>query len=87
MPFHIRDPETDRLARQLARVKGIGLTEAVKLALGNELKRATTVPPEEFERRMAAIRELQAKVAAMPETGLKADKAFFDELSGDDDDR
>lgn len=31
------------------------------------------------------IRGLQAEVARYPETGLKADKAFFDELSGDED--
>jgi antitoxin VapB len=31
------------------------------------------------------IREIQADLARHPCTGLKADKAFFDELSGDDD--
>jgi antitoxin VapB len=80
MPFHIRDPETDILVRQLAHKRGLGLTEAVKLAVSAELKReAEKVPLRE------RIRPLQAEVAAWPRTGLKADKAFFDELSGDED--
>lgn len=33
MAFHIRDEETDTLVRELARRKGVGLTEAVKLAV------------------------------------------------------
>ncbi len=79
MPFHVRDPETDTLVRQLAREKGCGLTEAVKLAVGNELKRADT------RTMMDKIKELQDEVAAWPKTGLKADKAFYDWLSGQED--
>ena len=37
MVFYIRDEETDGLVRQLARRKGVGLTEAVKLAVRHEL--------------------------------------------------
>ncbi len=77
MPFHIRDPETDALVRELARRRHVGLTDAVKLAVSSELER-DAVPLRE------RIRPLQAEVAAWPRTGLKADKAFFDELSGDD---
>jgi len=29
MAFHIRNPETDRLAREVARLKGIGLTAPI----------------------------------------------------------
>lgn len=36
----------------------------------------------ETERRRAAIAELQKEVASWPRTGLKADKAFFDDLGG-----
>ncbi len=77
MPFHIRDPETDALVRELASKRHVGLTDAVKLAVRAELKR-DAIPLRD------RIRPLQAAVAAMPRTGLKADKAFFDELSGDD---
>ncbi|HZC17296.1 MAG TPA: type II toxin-antitoxin system VapB family antitoxin [Caulobacteraceae bacterium] len=79
MPFHIRDPETDILVRELARTRGIGLTEAVKLAVSAELKRDESATPVR-ER----IRQVQQDVAALPRTGLMADKAFFDDLSGDD---
>lgn len=80
MPFHIRDPETDGLVRELARKKGCGLTDAVKLAVGNELRReADKIPLAD------RIKDLQAEVARWPDTGLKADKAFYDWLSGEED--
>lgn len=77
MPFHVRDPETDTLVRELARKRGVGLTEAIKQAVGEELKRAETEPTF-----MDEVRRLQARIAARGDTGLKADKAFFDDLSG-----
>jgi antitoxin VapB len=78
MPFHIRDAEADELVRELARRRQIGLTEAVKLAVRNELRREDEAVPLR-ER----LRPLQDRIAARPPTGLEADKAFFDELSGD----
>lgn len=77
MPFHVRDQETDKLVRALARRKGVGLTEAVKLAVRNELAGGQDQPP--LRERLRAIAE---EIAATPDTGLKADKAFYDELSG-----
>ena len=80
MVFHIRDPETDRLARELARLRGTGLTEAVRGALANEIER---------ERKKVPLRErikpIQDRVASWPKTGLEADKAFFDAMWGKDD--
>jgi len=78
MPFHIRDAEADELVRELARRRQIGLTEAVKLAVRNELRREDEAVPLR-ER----LRPLQDRIAARPRTGLEADKAFYDELSGD----
>jgi antitoxin VapB len=80
LPFHVRDPETDALVRELARKRGIGLTEAVKQAVGAELEREDEKPPLR-ER----LRELRREVLSRPATGLEADKAFFDWLSGEDD--
>lgn len=80
MPFHVRDPETDSLVRELARKRNLGLTEAVKIAVHNELARGEPTQPM-IER----IHGIQREIAGFPQTGLKADKAFFDELSGDDD--
>jgi antitoxin VapB len=78
MAFHIRDGETDALVRQLAREEGVGLTEAVKLAVSARLKsREAAVPVRD------RVRRIQEEIARYPATGLKADKAFFDEMSGE----
>ncbi|MCQ8782364.1 type II toxin-antitoxin system VapB family antitoxin [Mangrovibrevibacter kandeliae] len=44
MPFHIKNPETDALARKVAEIKKVGLTEAVHLALEHELEREKAKP-------------------------------------------
>ncbi len=72
MALHIRDEETDRLVRNLAEIKKLGLTETIKLAVENELKRVPLI-----ER----IRPIQDRIRARGRTGLKADKAFFDSLN------
>jgi len=78
MAFHVRDRETDALVRELARRRGTGLTEAVKHAVVSELKR-TRNEPRLHER----LQKIASEIAQYRRTGLKADKAFFDELSGD----
>ena len=77
MPFHVRDEETDSLVRALARREGIGLTDAVKLAVRHELASGQDEPPLREK-----LRAIAKEIAALPDTGLEADKAFFDELSG-----
>lgn len=72
MALHIRDAETDRLVRQLAEIRKIGLTEAVQLAVRNELEQ---IPVRE------RVRAIQERVAALGDSGLKADKAFYDSLN------
>jgi antitoxin VapB len=44
MAFHIKNPETDALARKVAALKKIGLTDAVHLALAHELEREQGKP-------------------------------------------
>jgi antitoxin VapB len=78
MPLNIRSDEVNRLAEELAARKRLNKTEAVKLALENELRRLDAAVPLR-ER----LRPLQARVLARPDTGLEADKAFYDELSGE----
>lgn len=79
MAFHVRDRETDTLVRELARREGVGLTEAVKLAVKGRLQQKE----DASARKLAAMKAISDEIAKLPETGLKADKAFFDELSGD----
>lgn len=80
MAFHIRDTETDTLVRKLAQKRGCGLTEAVKQAVEAELRRDAKATP--LRERLEAV---QDQLAAFPDTGLAADKAFYDELSGQGD--
>ncbi len=78
MPLNIRSEEVNGLAKVLAEHNHVTKTEAVKLALENELRRISERKPL-WDR----LEPLRKKIAAYPDTGLKADKAFFDELSGD----
>jgi antitoxin VapB len=78
VPLNVRSEEVNQLAEKLAARKRINKTEAVKLALENELRRLDEAVPLR-ER----LRPLQRRVLARPKTGLEADKAFYDDLSGD----
>jgi antitoxin VapB len=78
MTLSIRDAATDRLVRALAKRKNVGLTEAVRLAVANELRRLDDETP--LRERIATIRR---SIVARGRTGDKADKDFFDDLSGE----
>jgi antitoxin VapB len=76
MPLTIRSEEVNRLAEKLSARRHVNKTEAVKLALENDLRRLDEAVPLR-ER----LRPLQRRVLARPSTGLEADKAFYDDLS------
>jgi antitoxin VapB len=75
MAFHIRNRETERLARELARSAKLGLTEAVHLAVANELRRRQQAVP--LWERTATLRK---RVRARIKDSGSADKAFRDDL-------
>lgn len=50
MALNIKDPETDRLARQLAAETGLSLTESLRMAIEDQLVRVR-------RRRLAASRQ------------------------------
>jgi antitoxin VapB len=79
MPLNIRNEEVNRLAEQLAAIKHVTKTDAVMLALKEELRRTMEAVPLRDR-----VKALQERVMARPATGEEADKAFFDALSGDD---
>jgi len=80
MAFHIRDEATDLAVRKLARLKGKTLTATVREAVEHEYEQEYGA--DDF---MEAVRAAQMAFQALgPPTGLLADKAFFDELSGED---
>ena len=77
MAFHIKNAETDALARRVAALKGTGLTEAVHTALTNELEREKA-KPSLVQLGIDFCRELRAK--GNPARGKPADKEFIDSL-------
>jgi len=79
MAFHVRDPETDALVRELAEKTKLGITEAVKLAAVEALQ----ARDKAREEKLAKMRAICAEVASWPRTGLKADKSFFDDMYED----
>jgi len=78
MPLNIRSEEVNRLAESLAIRTHLNKTDAVKLALENELRRLEEAIPLKNR-----LRALQERVRRRPVTGLKADKAFYDEINGE----
>jgi antitoxin VapB len=78
MPLYIKDDAIAALVAQLAKLRGVSKQDAVKLAVVAELERAAEATPlrERFAR-------LRAEHPLPPATGRAADKAFFDDLSGD----
>jgi antitoxin VapB len=64
----------ERLAARMHRNK----TDAVRTALENELHRLDAAVPLRDR-----LRPLQQRVLSRPPTGREADKAFYDELSGE----
>jgi antitoxin VapB len=81
MAFHVRDPKTDAVVRELAKRKGVGITEAIREAAEHELDREAK--KVSLWERTADIR---ARLNAHPDPNFKPDKAFYDWLSGEEDD-
>jgi antitoxin VapB len=79
MPFHVRDEATDWAVRRLARLKGKTLTDTIREAVEHEYRRERMrVPLTE------RLKPIQAHFIELSQPGgLPADKAFFDDLSGD----
>lgn len=79
MAFHIRNPQTDALARELATRRNVGLTEAVHQALEAELAREKQ-KPSFSEKLREFVREVHAEAGP---NRLPVDKAFIDSLYED----
>jgi antitoxin VapB len=78
MTFYVKDPTTDKAVRRLAKLKGKTLTETIREAVENEYQRA-----KKAKTMGEKLDELAERFSKLPRSGLEADKAFFDELSGD----
>lgn len=80
MAFHVRDAETDFMVRRLAERKQKTLTETIREACEHEYEREFGL--DAFLEKVKAIQDW-VKARSRP-GGQPADKAFYDELSGED---
>ncbi|MGH7100546.1 MAG: type II toxin-antitoxin system VapB family antitoxin [Stellaceae bacterium] len=79
MAFHVRDEATDKAVRRLAKLKGTTLTQTIREAVEHEYERTRAAIPL-IER----LRPIQEEFRRLSKPGgLPADKAFYDDLSGD----
>ena len=78
MAFYVKDPATDKAVRRLAKIKGKTLTDTIREAVEKEY--ANTKASKSVAEKLDALAERFSK---LPRSGLEADKAFFDDLSGD----
>jgi antitoxin VapB len=81
MALYIKDSEVDALAGELAAAKNLNKTEAVREALKHELERHRG-KPSVVDLAVRFSRELRRR--GRTKRGRKADKRFFDELSGNE---
>ena len=77
IPLRIRSEIVNQLPELLAARRQVNKTDAVRIALQNELRRLDEAVPLRDR-----VRLLQERVLSRPATGMEADKAFYDELSG-----
>jgi antitoxin VapB len=81
MAFRVRDPATDLAVRSLAKLKGRSLTETIREAVHNEYRRECEQRELPLIERIRHIQDWVKSPSKGP--GLPADKAFYDDLSGD----
>lgn len=80
MALSLKDPETDRLAREVARLTGESLTEAVRTALAERLQRERLRRGRSKRSLAERLNEIALRCAARPEL----DSRSADEIIGYD---
>ncbi|MGV8856328.1 MAG: type II toxin-antitoxin system VapB family antitoxin [Devosia sp.] len=78
MAFSVKDESTDAAVRRLAKLKNQTLTDTIREAVEHEYQRSRAAVPL-----IDRLRPLTERYRAFPQSPLQADKAFFDDLSGD----
>jgi antitoxin VapB len=77
VPLYIKDDETAALVAQLAQLYGLSKQGAVRMAVEAALDKAAERIPVE-----ARLRKFWSENPLPSPTGKRANKAFFDDLSG-----
>lgn len=80
MALSLKDPETDRLARELAKLTGESLTDAVRQSLADRLMRERRKRQEKSEEFIRRLTEIAKRCAALPDYDTRS----ADEIIGYD---
>jgi len=84
MAIHVQDKEADRMLREFAQRRGVGITEAIKVAV-REAEKSDRKSVEELRRRiepiLAQVRAARKDMNFSEEDG----KAFMDDMWGEND--
>jgi antitoxin VapB len=82
MGLSVKNSEVERLLREVAGRRGVGMTEALRQVLAEELERSRMAGKADRQARYEAVMEITARVAAMPDISDMTD----DEILGYDED-
>ncbi|MGL4312698.1 MAG: type II toxin-antitoxin system VapB family antitoxin [Sphingomonas sp.] len=77
--LYIKDAQTNALAKELAKRRGLTKTAAVRMAIEHELARDQS-PPVPIRNSRALIEEIWREGGWTKPNGPPADKEFFDSL-------
>ncbi|OYW22045.1 MULTISPECIES: type II toxin-antitoxin system VapB family antitoxin [unclassified Sphingomonas] len=80
--LYIKDQEANALAEELASLRGLTKTAAVKLALRHELDRSATGAKADDRPLRERMIDFWKRHPLPQEMGPIPDKAFYDDLSG-----
>jgi antitoxin VapB len=72
MALSLKDPETDRLAREVARLTGESLTQAVRKALSERLERERLRRGQSARRLVEELNEIARHCAALPDLDTRS---------------
>jgi len=78
MGLSIKNDEVERLAREVASLRKVSLTRAIRDALLADIAR--TPRSRDRAKRLAAIRRIQARIARLPVLDKRPTKAILDDL-------
>ena len=77
MGLSIKNDETEKLVRELAKQRGIGVTKAIKLAVDNQLLRDRFAPTDDWSRRLADMDAIQRRSSALPVLDNRSDEEIL----------
>jgi antitoxin VapB len=82
MAIHVQDDEADRLVREFARRRGIGITQAIKTAV-QEATRHEKLGGQALRQRIEPLIQ-QVRANLKEPFSFEEDKAFMDEMWGEE---